>query len=93
MIFYENNRITWGNPDVGKLGHSSKLQQESKNKTYGPRSYADYNAIDYVGGLLESKKVVSVSCGFQHTACLTEDGEVYTWGLGKNGALGHGNWD
>jgi alpha-tubulin suppressor-like RCC1 family protein len=24
---------------------------------------------------------------------LTEVGEVYTWGLGKNGALGHGNWD
>jgi hypothetical protein len=24
---------------------------------------------------------------------VTEDGEVYTWGLGKNGALGHGDWN
>lgn len=24
---------------------------------------------------------------------MTEDGEVYTWGFGKNGALGHSNWD
>jgi alpha-tubulin suppressor-like RCC1 family protein len=23
---------------------------------------------------------------------VTEDGDVYTWGLGKNGALGHGDW-
>jgi alpha-tubulin suppressor-like RCC1 family protein len=24
---------------------------------------------------------------------LTEDGEVFTWGFGKNGALGHGDWN
>ena len=24
---------------------------------------------------------------------MTEDGDVYTWGNGKSGALGHGNWD
>lgn len=24
---------------------------------------------------------------------MTADGEVYTWGFGKNGALGHGNWE
>ena len=46
-----------------------------------------------MNGELESKKVVSVACGFQHTACVTEDGEVYTWGFGKNGALGHGDWN
>jgi len=49
--------------------------------------------MDFVYGELENKKIKQAACGFLHTACLTEDGEVYTWGLGKNGALGHGNWD
>lgn len=49
--------------------------------------------MEFVLGELENKAVKSVSCGFQHTACVTEDGEVYTWGHGKNGALGHGDWN
>ena len=39
------------------------------------------------------KKVKHVSCGFQHTVAVTEEGEVYTWGYGRNGALGHGNYE
>lgn len=42
---------------------------------------------------LEEKKAIKVACGFQHSACVTEEGDLYTWGLGKNGALGHGDWD
>ena len=37
---------------------------------------------------LGGKKARQVSCGTQHTVCLTEDGEVFTWGQGKFGALG-----
>jgi alpha-tubulin suppressor-like RCC1 family protein len=38
---------------------------------------------------LGGKKAKQVCCGNQHTACLTEDGDVLTWGLGRFGALGH----
>eukprot|EP01022_Parablepharisma_sp_SALTPOND_P013866 TRINITY_DN1861_c0_g1_i1.p2 TRINITY_DN1861_c0_g1~~TRINITY_DN1861_c0_g1_i1.p2 ORF type:complete len:938 (+),score=121.27 TRINITY_DN1861_c0_g1_i1:12015-14828(+) len=31
-----------------------------------------------------------ISCGYLHTACIIE-GEVYTWGEGRHGALGTGN--
>ncbi len=31
----------------------------------------------------------SVACGATFTACLTEDGKVYTWGCGDHGVLGH----
>ena len=63
-----------------------------KKRGYKPKNYADDNEVDFVA-LPDSKKALDVACGFQHTACVTEDGEVYTWGHGKNGALGHGNWD
>jgi RCC1 and BTB domain-containing protein len=40
---------------------------------------------------LATKRIVQVSaCGF-HTACLSDADELYTWGEGKFGRLGHGN--
>jgi RCC1 and BTB domain-containing protein len=40
---------------------------------------------------LSSKGVVSVSAKYYHVACLTKAGEVFTWGDGKYGRLGHGD--
>lgn len=36
-------------------------------------------------------KVYVVECGYFHTMALTEDGGVWTWGCGEQGALGLGN--
>jgi alpha-tubulin suppressor-like RCC1 family protein len=33
---------------------------------------------------------MQVAAGGFHAAALTHDGEVYTWGRGSHGALGHG---
>jgi alpha-tubulin suppressor-like RCC1 family protein len=35
-------------------------------------------------------KIVKVKCGQQHSLALSEDGHVYSWGLGVLGQLGHG---
>ena len=43
-----------------------------------------------VEGLL-GLAVASVCCGGQHAAVLTASGEVYTWGRGGFGRLGHGD--
>ncbi|NWV81502.1 RCCD1 protein, partial [Dasyornis broadbenti] len=32
-----------------------------------------------------------ISCGSRHTAAITRGGELYTWGWGKYGQLGHGD--
>ncbi|PHU02670.1 hypothetical protein BC332_27921 [Capsicum chinense] len=37
--------------------------------------------------------VEEISCGSHHVAVLTSKTEVYTWGKGENGQLGHGDWE
>ncbi len=54
---FKNYSVTWGNPDSGKLGHSGGLVKGTKTKGYGPRSYADYNAMDFVHGQLSNKTI------------------------------------
>lgn len=40
---------------------------------------------------LRSQKVVHISCGDEHTAALTKDGGLFTFGDGSWGQLGHGS--
>lgn len=40
---------------------------------------------------LASESVEEISCGAYHVAVLTSKNEVYTWGKGANGRLGHGD--
>jgi alpha-tubulin suppressor-like RCC1 family protein len=42
-------------------------------------------------GEIFGQKVIDVSCGAVHGACLTDVGTVYTWGCGGFGRLGHKN--
>ena len=49
------------------------------------------NTPKKVTGSLEWKKVKFVSTKSCHSACITEDGDTYTWGYGLNGRLGHGD--
>ena len=37
------------------------------------------------------KRVVSVAAGAHHTLAITADGALFTFGLGANGKLGHGD--
>ena len=39
----------------------------------------------------ENQIVVEISCGSAHSAAVTDEGELYTWGLGEYGRLGHGD--
>ncbi|KAA8531144.1 hypothetical protein F0562_005853 [Nyssa sinensis] len=36
------------------------------------------------------QKVVQISCGWRHTLAVTERNNVFSWGRGTNGQLGHG---
>lgn len=40
---------------------------------------------------LHGKNVVDIACGGAHSAAITANGELYTWGKGRYGRLGHGD--
>ena len=40
---------------------------------------------------LQGKHVREIACGSGHSAAITANGELYTWGQGDHGRLGHGN--
>ncbi|XP_042036096.1 PH, RCC1 and FYVE domains-containing protein 1-like isoform X1 [Salvia splendens] len=46
-----------------------------------------------VGDKLAAESVEEISCGAYHVAVLTSKNEVYTWGKGANGRLGHGDME
>uniref|UniRef100_A0A8D2LRJ6 HECT-type E3 ubiquitin transferase n=1 Tax=Varanus komodoensis TaxID=61221 RepID=A0A8D2LRJ6_VARKO len=72
----EGEVFSWGDGDYGKLGHGNSTTQKYPKVIQGP---------------LQGKVVVCVSAGYRHSAAVTEDGELYTWGEGDFGRLGHGD--
>ena len=40
---------------------------------------------------LSGKQVVHITCGSTYSAAITAVGELYTWGRGNYGRLGHGS--
>jgi RCC1 and BTB domain-containing protein len=68
--------FTWGEGKFGRLGHGCERNQPTPKMIQGP---------------LTGKHVAQVVCGGFHTAAITNDGELYTWGGGEHGQLGHGD--
>ncbi len=52
-----------------------------------PRSYDRPKMIQS----LQGKHVKEISCGSNYSAAITSNGELYTWGQGAHGRLGHGD--
>lgn len=42
---------------------------------------------------LQDHVVVHISCGSTYSAAITQNGELFTWGKGNYGRLGHGSSD
>ncbi|GMH01708.1 hypothetical protein Nepgr_003547 [Nepenthes gracilis] len=46
-----------------------------------------------IEGKIAGSFIEDIACGSHHVAVLTSKSEVYTWGMGTNGQLGHGDND
>ncbi|KAJ1115470.1 hypothetical protein NDU88_003694 [Pleurodeles waltl] len=68
--------------DEGRDGSGERGEKDgSKITTYPP------GAVRFDCEL----RAVQVSCGFHHSVVLMENGDVYTFGYGQHGQLGHGD--
>jgi alpha-tubulin suppressor-like RCC1 family protein len=56
----------------------------------GVSNTEDQNYPQIVKGLAD-QRVTQVSCGWRHTVALTDRGNIYSWGRGTSGQLGHGD--
>eukprot|EP00057_Strongylocentrotus_purpuratus_P032343 XP_787316.2 PREDICTED: RCC1 domain-containing protein 1 [Strongylocentrotus purpuratus] len=83
----------WGWNESGQLGlppdlESSRTEEGSSHVMADRISFQMVPAVlDLPGGVNVSK----VSCGSRHTAAVSYDKRLYTWGWGKYGQLGHGD--
>ncbi|XP_017782464.1 PREDICTED: E3 ubiquitin-protein ligase HERC2 isoform X2 [Nicrophorus vespilloides] len=67
--------FSWGEGEDGKLGHGNRLNLDK------PKMIER----------LRSKRIRDIACGSSHSAAISSSGELFTWGLGEYGRLGHGD--
>ncbi|XP_065861404.1 PH, RCC1 and FYVE domains-containing protein 1-like [Euphorbia lathyris] len=81
-------------------GHNLTVALSAAGQVYtmGSNSYGQLGrpkATEKIPSIVEGKIsrsfVEEISCGSYHVAVLTSKAEVYTWGKGTNGQLGHGD--
>jgi RCC1 and BTB domain-containing protein len=78
--------------------HSLVLTQTGHVYGFGRNDYGQIGCTNYPHQLtpikingFNNEKVISVSCGYEHSLALTEYGEVYGWGRNDLGQLGINN--
>jgi hypothetical protein len=98
--WHHGKTLACGGEAYSSSGHSAVVAKDGRLFTWGSggsvrlgRQSADVEvAPAAVGGLLDlvrrqAVRVRAVSCGFDHSACVTEDGRVFVWGSGDRGQV------
>ena len=78
-VTIDGDVYTWGEGFCGQLGLGDRR----------PHLLPEQVTL----GGLEDECVSNMSCGCRHTLVTTDDGEVYSWGLGRFGVLGRSYTD
>lgn len=82
-------------------GHSITIALTASGQVYTMGS-ADYGQLGCPGvgkfptcveGKIRNSFIEQIACGSHHVAVLSSKAEVFTWGKGANGQLGHGDYD
>ncbi|XP_042328583.1 RCC1 domain-containing protein 1 isoform X2 [Sceloporus undulatus] len=73
--------------------HSAALTGGAEKGPLDPldATFVSIQAFPALLDLPDEAEVLKVSCGSRHTAALTRTGDLYTWGWGQYGQLGHGD--
>ena len=89
--------FTFGCGLFGRLGHGPREVESEETDHRGMlvkkvtvmKGEENYNTPELVLALT-GHKVITVACGQYHSCCITDRGDVFTWGKGENGQLGQG---
>ena len=76
---------SWGGTLYGKLGTERK---DDKNEVLPSGGYTAPKSNFRIIDVLLKKKIKEISCGREHSAVCSEDGEIFTFGSNKCGQLG-----
>lgn len=83
-VITENGRLfTFGANGTGQLGYDTEPTADGRRFGSRPKVVDGFGGEDHVAA-------VSVACGIYHTAVVTEQGRLFTFGGGNFGQLGHG---
>lgn len=76
-----------GSEEFGQCGTGTTGERIVSAGRLGYDSLESFTLIAALAG----EKVTAIAAGANHAAALTDDGQVYTWGCGGYGRLGHGS--
>jgi hypothetical protein len=91
MIDRNGGLWCWGHGKQGQLGDG-----ERPSARHMPKKLTKYNreaagpARAHVADMPATLRFRQLACGARHTAAVSTDGELFTFGSGKQGQLGHG---
>lgn len=92
LVDHNFHQVTCGHSMTIALatsGHVFTMGSSSYGQLGNPKSDGKQPCL--VQDRLAGELVEEISCGSYHVAALTSRSEVFTWGMGANGRLGHGD--
>ena len=81
-LTHSGDVYTWGNNHNGQLGTSDQRRRLVPTVVTALRKAGNKHA-----------RIVDISCGGHHAACISSTGRVYAWGCNNHGQLGVGDRD
>ncbi|KAI7981138.1 Dolichyl-diphosphooligosaccharide--protein glycosyltransferase subunit STT3A [Camellia lanceoleosa] len=93
-VIVDNN--TWNNTHIATVGTVMLSPKKAAWEIFNSLDVKYVLVVFGGGGVFphikepDYLKVVQISCGWRHTLAFTERQNVFSWGRGTNGQLGHG---
>ena len=76
VVTGDGRLFAWGSGQAGRLGRSSTEDETAPAEVVGLEEVRR-----------QGVRIRAVSCGYDHSACVTEDGRVFVWGSGSRGQV------